>query len=97
MTSYVFDIETDDIKATRIWCLSLLDTETKEQFTYGPSELFEGLEMLKKEDKLIGHNILGFDIPALEKFTTFRLGSQKIIDTLVVSRLFNPVTSSESV
>ena len=31
MKSYVFDIETDDIKATRIWCISVLDTETEEQ------------------------------------------------------------------
>ena len=48
MKSYVFDIETDDIKATRIWCISLLDTDTEEQFTYGPSEIHEGLKMLKE-------------------------------------------------
>ena len=39
---------------------SLLDTNTlQEQFTYGPSEIHEGLKMLKEADKLIGHNILG--------------------------------------
>ncbi len=91
MTSYVFDIETDDIKATRIWCLSLLDTETKEQFTYGPSELFEGLEMLKKADKLIGHNILGFDIPVIKNITGVDLYDKELVDTLILSRLFNPI------
>jgi len=84
MTSYVFDIETDDIKATRIWCLSLLDTETKEQFTYGPSELFEGLEMLKKADKLIGHNILGFDIPVIKNITGVDLYDKELVDTLIL-------------
>ena len=91
MTSYVFDIETDDIKATRIWCLSLLDTETKEQFTYGPSELFEGLVMLKKADKLIGHNILGFDIPVIKNITGVDLYDKELVDTLILSRLFNPI------
>ena len=49
-----------------------LDTETEEQFTYGPSEIYEGLEMLKKADKLIGHNILGFDIPVIKNLQTDR-------------------------
>ena len=91
MKSYVFDIETDDIKATRIWCLSLLDTDTEEQFTYGPSEIHEGLKMLKEADKLIGHNILGFDIPVVKKLTGVDLYNKKLIDTLVLSRLFNPI------
>ena len=91
MKSYVFDIETDDIRATRIWCISVLDTETEEQFTYGPSELYEGLEMLKKADKLIGHNILGFDIPVIKRLTDVDLSNKTIVDTLVLSRLFNPV------
>ena len=91
MKSYVFDIETDDIKATRIWCLSLLDTDTEEQFTYGPSEIHEGLKMLKEADKLIGHNILGFDIPVVKRLTGVDLYNKKLVDTLVLSRLFNPI------
>ena len=91
MKSYVFDIETDDIKATRIWCISVLNTETEEQLTYGPSELFEGLRMLKEADKLIGHNILGFDIPVIKKLTGVDLYDKIIVDTLVLSRLFNPI------
>jgi len=91
MKSYVFDIETDDIKATRIWCISLLDIDTEEQLTYGPSEIHEGLQMLKLADKLIGHNILGFDIPVIKKLTGVDLYNKTIVDTLVLSRLFNPV------
>ena len=73
MKSYVFDIETDDIKATRIWCLSLLDTKTEEQFTYGPSEIHEGLKMLKEADKLIGHNILAVSYTHLTLPTILRV------------------------
>ena len=91
MKSYVFDIETDDIKASRIWCLSVLDTETEEQLTYGPSEIHQGLQMLKGADKLIGHNILGFDVPVIKRLTGVDLYNKKLVDTLVLSRLFNPI------
>jgi len=91
MKSYVFDIETDDIKATRIWCISILDIETEEQLTYGPSELYEGLKMLKEADKLIGHNILGFDIPVIRNLTGVDLSNKIVVDTLVLSRLLNPI------
>ena len=91
MKSLVFDIETDDLNATKIWCLSALDVDTEEQKSYGPSELSEGLELLNSADKLIGHNISGFDIPVIKKLTGVDLSNKNIVDTLVLSRLFNPV------
>ena len=91
MKSLVFDIETDDLNATKIWCLSALDVDTEEQKSYGPSELSEGLELLNSADKLIGHNISGFDIPVIKNLTGVDLSNKNIVDTLVLSRLFNPV------
>lgn len=39
---------------------------------------------------LVGHNILGFDLPALRiRFPTLGYPSSRVIDTLVVSRLLN--------
>lgn len=37
----------------------------------------------------IGHNILGFDVPALQTLWKCRFNLNKVIDTLVVSRLLN--------
>lgn len=91
MSSYVFDIETDDIDANKIWCLSMIDTHTGVQTSFDPSQVKEGLEILSKADKLIGHNIIGFDIPVIKKLTGINLSNKEIIDTLVLSRLFNPV------
>ena len=87
----VFDIETDGLDPSKIWCLSVLDVDTKTQMSYGPTELEEGLSILKQADKLIGHNIIGFDIPVINNLTGIDLSSKKIVDTLVLSRLFNPV------
>ena len=91
MKSLVFDIETDDLDATKIWCLSALDVDTEQQFSYGPSELSEGLELLQSADKLIGHNISCFDVPVIRKLTGIDLSDKTLVDTLVLSRLFNPV------
>jgi len=91
MKSLVFDIETDDLKATKIWCISAIDVDTEAQASFGPSELDKGLEFLRTADKLIGHNIIGFDIPVIKKLTGVDLMDKTIVDTLVLSRLFNPV------
>jgi len=91
MKSLVFDIETDGLDAKKIWCISALDVDTEQQYSYGPSELSEGFDMLLKADKLIGHNIIGFDIPVINKLTGLNLMDKELVDTLVLSRLFNPV------
>ena len=86
----VFDIETDDLDASIIWCIVALDVDTKEVHTFNPSEIDEGIMFLSKADKLIGHNIIGFDIPVINKLKNVNLFDKKIVDTLVLSRLFNP-------
>jgi len=86
----VFDIETDDLKATLIHCIVAQDANSGEIFKFPPSNLQEGYELLSKADRLIGHNIIGFDIPMVEKFAGIKLRDKELIDTLVLSRLFNP-------
>jgi len=87
----VFDIETDDVKATKVWCICTLDIDTGEEKTFTYENLDEGVEHLEGADKLIGHNIIGFDVPVLEKLTGAKLSGKNLVDTLVLSRLFNPV------
>jgi len=86
----VFDIETDDLKATKIHCIVAQDVDTKEIFKFTPDRLQEGYDFLTTADTLIGHNIIGFDIPMVHKFSNVNLSSIPVIDTLVLSRLFNP-------
>ncbi len=86
----VFDIETDDLHATKVWCIVAQNPDSGEIFKFPPSKLEEGYQFLTTADRLIGHNIIGFDIPMVEKFGGVDLSSKKIIDTLVLSRLFNP-------
>lgn len=86
----VFDIETDDLKATKIWCIVAQDVDTGQIYKYSPNNLDEGYKLLSNAETLIGHNIIGFDIPMVEKFGGVDLSHIPVIDTLVLSRLFNP-------
>tara|TARA_R110000824_G_scaffold119970_2_gene274515 strand:+ start:439 stop:2169 length:1731 start_codon:yes stop_codon:yes gene_type:complete len=86
----VFDIETDDLLATKVWCVVAQNADTGEIFKFTPDKLQEGYEFLATADTLIGHNIIGFDIPMIHKFSDVDLSSIPVIDTLVLSRLFNP-------
>tara|TARA_R110002020_G_scaffold167017_3_gene355231 strand:- start:23384 stop:25153 length:1770 start_codon:yes stop_codon:yes gene_type:complete len=87
----VFDIETDDVKATKIWCICCIDIDTNQEYSFTPDNLEAGYELLKSADKLIGHNIIGFDVPVIEQLVGVSLWDKKLVDTLVLSRLFNPV------
>jgi DNA polymerase I len=86
----VFDIETDDLDATLIHCIVAQDLNTEEIYKFPPDKLQEGYKFLTTADTLIGHNIIGFDIPMVHKFSDVDLSSIPVIDTLVLSRLFNP-------
>ena len=86
----VFDIETDDLQATLVHCIVAQDAETGEIFKFPPHKLEEGYKFLATADRLIGHNIIGFDIPMVQKFGGVDLSNKEVIDTLVLSRLFNP-------
>ena len=57
----VFDIETDGLDATCIHCIVAID-EQDNTYTFDNKNIDEGVDFLKKANKLIGHNIVGFDI-----------------------------------
>ena len=89
ISEIVFDIETDDLDATRVWCIVAKEVDgTVHKFS--PNEIEQGLSFLSQAETLIGHNIIGFDLPVLQKLHNFKYEG-KIIDTLVMSRLYNPI------
>ena len=61
----LFDIETDGLESSVIWCLVAQEIDTGEVWTYGPDEIEEGVKLLNNATQLSGHNIIGFDIPAV--------------------------------
>ena len=89
ISEIVFDIETDDLDATRVWCIVTKEVDGIVK-KFGPNEIEDALNLLQQADAVIGHNIIGFDLPVLQKLHNFKYEG-KIIDTLVMSRLYNPI------
>tara|TARA_B100000902_G_C27169566_1_gene843062 strand:+ start:181 stop:657 length:477 start_codon:yes stop_codon:yes gene_type:complete len=84
--SLIFDIETDGFikKLTKIHCIVIQDSETKEISKY-VTNIEQAITRLENANEIIGHNIIGFDIPAIKKIYDFN-PKGKITDTLVISR-----------
>ena len=85
----VFDIEADGLHPNNVWCIVAKELDGKIH-TFDNTQIHEGIKFLQEADTLIGHNIIGYDIPVLEKLYDVKFNC-KIEDTLVMSRLFNPV------
>jgi DNA polymerase I-like protein with 3'-5' exonuclease and polymerase domains len=85
----IFDIETT-MTADKIWCIVCKHNDTYYQFREDNLHRFE--EFIKQTKEVIGHNILGFDIPVVNKIFGYDLFANcKKTDTLVLSRLLNPM------
>ena len=80
-----------------IHCISIQDVDSNKIGTYydarprqlGDLTVRAGIERLKEADELIGHNIIQFDLPVLEKLCAFT-HTRALTDTLVLSRLLYP-------
>lgn len=89
----VFDLESDGLlyDLTTIHCICAKDLSRGVFYKFPPSEIESGLNLLKDSDLLIGHNIAGYDLLAIEKlYPSFKIDNSKIRDTLCMSRLFTP-------
>ena len=93
----IFDIETDGLLDTvsKIYCLSIYDTDDDSLVAYPPDKCEEGvrrlLDCIHEGGKICGHNIINYDIPALSiLYPWFKLThaeQTQVVDTLVVARL----------
>jgi len=86
------DIETESLDPKYIWvvCAEDVDTGEREQFcnlTTIPEERDRFIEYCRDIDSFVFHNGLGFDVPVINRLLGQVIDPQKVIDTLVVSRL----------
>jgi DNA polymerase I-like protein with 3'-5' exonuclease and polymerase domains len=86
----VFDIETDGLleAATRIHCIVVADLDSDRIDKFGPDQIDAGLARLSKATVLVGHNIVGFDLPVLHQLHGWNPATDcVVVDTLIASRL----------
>ena len=80
------DAETDGLEPTRIWCVVTRENGVNTVHT-SPETLSEAL---RGSVSVVGHNLIGYDIPVLKRLWDVQIAPERIIDTLVLSRLSDP-------
>lgn len=95
----VFDIEANGLnevnitnhpapEVDKVWCLVTRDLSTGKVNVFRQHEIAKGVDLLRSASKIIGHNIIAYDLPVLERF--YGPIDTPTVDTLVVSRLMYP-------
>ena len=93
----VFDVEANGFRdeATKMWCCVAKSLDEGRVHEIAHPEINNPwlwniyFKELFQEEELIGHNIINYDLPLIEKLTGLKYGG-KVTDTLVMSRLLNP-------
>ena len=96
MARLIFDIETDGLldDCTKIHCLCIQDQQTGKTYSCadqpGYIPIREGLQKLSEAEFIVGHNIIKFDLPAIQKIHPGWETRAQIRDTLLCTRLIWP-------
>jgi len=91
----IFDIETNGLydDVTHIHCIGVYDLDTKQTLVYndeGNTEpITKGVQLLEDANSLVGHNIIGYDLPVIRKLFPWFSPSGVVMDTLVLSRIYH--------
>ena len=87
----VLDIETDGFNPSKIHCIVAKNIDTNLVTVFDPDHLYSFNSWSKNVDKFFMHNGLSFDAPILNRLLGATIKPDRIIDTLILSQLFNPL------
>jgi len=91
----IFDIETDGLynDVTCIHCIGIHDLDEQKSYVFNDQgntqPITKGLQFIEDANAIIGHNIISYDIPVIRKLYPWFNPSGAVVDTLVLSRLYN--------
>jgi DNA polymerase I-like protein with 3'-5' exonuclease and polymerase domains len=95
MRRVVVDTETDGLlpELTRLHCLVLRDMDTNQVMSCTDDDparpsIRQGLAVLRNAEMLYGHNIIYFDIPAIQKVYPDWTYTGRVFDTLLAIRMW---------
>ena len=102
----ILDLESNGLlnRASRIHCIvlkwcdnDLIEAFNDEKYSDNPKELPMGnhsittaISHVEVADTIVGHNIIGFDLPLIKKLYHYFTYPPVIVDTLLLSRLYHP-------
>ena len=96
----VFDLEANGLyyDATHIHCIAYYDTNLDEILSFNDecpgkgmsSPIIRAIQYIEQASVIVGHNIIGYDLPLIRKLYPFFKPDGCIVDTLLLSRLYHP-------
>ena len=91
------DIETNGLleSVSKLHCIGYAQDSEPAAVVANEQAFKELLNKYQHGFTLVGHNIIGFDLPALTKLYGFKVAQFDVIDTLVLARYIFPDTSPE--
>ena len=95
----VFDIETDGLfpKVSTVHIMVMKNIDSGERIIFSPEERDSDVSRrsiqaaVDKAEVLIGHNIVMYDAPVLERILGIDFSNVKLIDTMILSQVLNYV------
>ena len=91
----IFDIETDGLlnDCTKIHCIGIHDLDADQTLVFNDEgteqPITKGVQLLEDATNVVGHNVIGYDIPVIRKFYPWFSPRGCALDTLVLSRLYH--------
>ena len=96
----VFDLEANGLyyDATHIHCIAYYDTNLDEILSFNDecpgkgmsSPIVRAIQYIEQASFIVGHNIIGYDLPLIRKLYPFFEPRGVVVDTLLLSRLYHP-------
>ena len=83
------DLEANGLTPDTIWCVVTRENGTNVVHTT-PDTLSDAL---RGSVSVVGHNLIGYDMPVLERLWGITVAPERVLDTLVLSRLYEPSKS----
>lgn len=87
---FAVDIETDDLDAKKVWVMCWENIRNKEKGICTSYDEIRNFFLDNRDAIYVGHNFLKFDAPVLNRLCGTRIPVSRIVDTLVLSTLYNP-------
>ena len=92
----IVDIETDSLDATKVHCIVAKDIDSGRVYPFPPNLLYGFRDWSLGVKQFIMHNGLIFDAPVLNRLLGTKIKVNQVIDTLVLSQLYNPIRDGHS-
>ena len=92
----IVDIETDSLNATKVHCIVAKDVDSGRVYSFPPDMIHGFRDWSLGVKQFIMHNGLSFDAPVCNRLLGTDIKPSQIVDTLVLSQLFNPIREGHS-